>query len=353
MTEPRRLNFQAIARLAELADFTIAFVIRAVCKLGVADALADGPQSIEEVAHQVGAHAPSLLRAMRALVSRGVFAEPEANRFALNPIGELLRSNHPLSMRQAFRLAPDVEALAEMVYTLRTGEPAFDYVFGEDYFTYLSKRSDLLGEFKASQRALTRLEQVALLRTYDWNGLRRVVDIGGNDGTFLGHLLAANRRMLGVLFDLPDTVATAPAVLAEFGVKDRCSIIAGNFFEVALPQAADAYVIKRVLVGLDDLQARTLFAAVRRAMHTGSRLVIAEPMMSEGDISAAMDLLMLVLGPGHVRSPAEFERLLAAEGLQLTRGVTTPMFPFIEARPASSSGTNRHPFIEEQGALSG
>jgi hypothetical protein len=352
MTELRRLNFQAIARLAELADFTIAFAIRAVCKLHVADALADGPRSIEELAARVGAHPPSLLRVMRALVWRGVFAEPEPSRFALNPIAELLRDDHPMSMRQAFRLAPDVEALAEMVYTVRTGEPAFDHVFGEDYFTYLSKRSDLLGEFKASQRSLTRLEQVVLLRTYDWQGLRRVVDIGGNDGAFLGRLLAANPQMHGVLFDLPDTVATATAVLSEFGVEDRCSIVAGNFFDIPLPEAADAYVIKRVLVGLNDAQARTLFAAVRRAMHSESRLIIAEPMMSKGDISAAMDLLMLVLGPGHVRSPAEFEWLLATEGLQLTQGVTTPMFPFIEARPTSSSATNRQSINEMQGALS-
>ena len=197
MSGPRRLNFQAMGRLAELADLTAAFAIRAVCKLGVSDALAEGPRSIEEIATKVEAHAPSLLRAMRALVSRGLFIEPEPNRFALNPMAELLRSDHPLSMRQAFRLAPDVEALAEMIHTLRTGVAAFDHVFGEEYFAYLSYRSDLLSEFNASQSALTRLEQVVLLRTYDWSGVQRVVDIGGNDGTFLCHLLAANPRMHG------------------------------------------------------------------------------------------------------------------------------------------------------------
>jgi O-methyltransferase domain len=350
MSGPRRLNFEAMGRLAGLADFTAAFAIRAVCKLGVSDALADGPRSIEEIATEVEAHAPSLLRAMRALVLRGLFIEPEPSRFALNPMAELMRSDHPLSMRHAFRLAPDVDALTEMIHTLRTGEAAFDHVFGEDYFAYLSNRPDLLDEFKASQSALTRLEQVVLLRTYDWSGVQQVVDIGGNDGTFLCHLLAANPRMHGTLFDLPETVATAPSVLAGFGVQDRCSIVAGNFFEAALPRGADVYIIKRVLVGLDDAQARTLFAAVRGAMAADGRLIIAEPMMSEGDVSSAMDLLMLVLGPGRVRTAREFEHLLAAESLRLTRGVATPMFPFIEARPTKVGQASRE---DMQGALSG
>jgi O-methyltransferase domain len=336
MTERRpRISFQAIAQLAELADYTIPFTIRAICKLGIADCLTSGPRSIEDLSESLGAHAPSLLRAMRALVSRGVFVEPQPGRFELNPIAELLQTDHPLSMRYAFRLAPDLDALADIAYTLRTGEPSFEHLFDEDYFAYLSTRPELLAEFHASQRALTRLEQVLLLRSYDWSTLRIVVDIGGGDGTFLGLMLAANPRVRGILFDLPNTVMAAPQVLANYGVANRCEIIGGSFFDAPVPTGADAYLIKRVLVGLDDEQVITLFAAVRAAMHPNSRLLICEPMMSEGDISAAMDLLMLVLGPGHVRTPAEFERLFTAADLQLTRGITTPMFPFIEARPIS------------------
>jgi hypothetical protein len=337
MTERRpRIHFQAIARLAELADYTLPFAIRAVCKLGVADYLSSGPRSIEELSKSVGAHIPSLMRAMRALASRGVFAEPRPGYFELNPIGALLQTDHPLSMRGAFRMAPDLEALTNLMYTLRTGKSSFEDLFGEDYFTYLSRRPELLNEFHASQSALTRIEQVVLLRSYDWRRIQLIVDIGGGNGTFLGLLLAANPDLRGVLFDLPNTVEGAMEVLADFGVADRCEVVGGNFLDSSIPAGADAYVIKRVLVGLADEQAISVLAAVRRAMLPNGRLLICEPMMSEGDISAATDLLMLVLGPGRVRTPAEFEGLLAAADMKLTLGVTTPMFPFIEARPISS-----------------
>jgi len=194
---------------------------------------------------------------MRALVSRGVFAEPQPGRFELSPMAELLRTEHPLSMRHAFRLAPDLDALADITYSICTGQPAFEHLFGQDYFLYLSTHSELLAEFQASQRALTRLEQIVLLRSYEWSTLRTVVDIGGGDGTFLGHLLAANPSIRGVLFDLPKTVEVAGQVLADFGVSDRCEIVGANFFEAPIPIGADAYLIKRVLVGLNDEQVTT------------------------------------------------------------------------------------------------
>lgn len=328
-----RISFQAIANLAQLADYTIPFAIRAICKLGVADHLAAGPRSIEELATECGAHAPSLLRAMRALVSRGIFAELQPGQFELTPMADLLRNDHPLSMRYAFRLAPDADALAAFEYTVRTGEPSFEHLFGQDYFSYLSARPELLAEFHASQRALTRIEEIVVFRSYNWAALQTVVDIGGGDGTFLAHLLAANSGLRGILFDLPNTVAEAPQILAGAKVADRCQIVGGSFFETPIPPGADAYLIKRVLVGLDDRQVTTVLRSIRTAMRPDSRLLIFEPMMSEGDVSTAMDLLMLVLGGGQVRTPAEFEMLLAAADLQLIRVVTTRMFPFIEAGP--------------------
>ena len=90
-----RLDFRAMGHLARAADYTIPFVLRAICRLGVADHLGVGARSIEDLAVACQAHTPSLLRAMRALVMHGVFAEPAPGFFALTPQGDLLRSDHP------------------------------------------------------------------------------------------------------------------------------------------------------------------------------------------------------------------------------------------------------------------
>ncbi len=47
-------------------------------KLELADHLADGPLSIEQLADRSGTHAPSLFRMLRALEGTGIFAQTEA-----------------------------------------------------------------------------------------------------------------------------------------------------------------------------------------------------------------------------------------------------------------------------------
>lgn len=73
--------------------------ISVVARLGVADVLASGPQQVQEIAGLVGAHGPALYRVLRALGDVGVVAELDNRQFALTPLGELLRSDVPGSLR--------------------------------------------------------------------------------------------------------------------------------------------------------------------------------------------------------------------------------------------------------------
>ncbi len=327
-----RAGFQAMLKLNELADFTIPFAIRAICHLGVADHLADGPKRVDDLAEKTSAHRHSLLRAMRALGTAGVFAEPEPEVFELTPISDLLRSDHPLSMRWAFRLRPDVDAWAELEQSIRTGKVAFDQTFGMSYWDYLAANPDVRAEFRESQRALTRLELLVLLRVYGWRHLANVVDLGGNDGTFLAGLLARYPGLRGTLIDLPAAAADAPGVLAGAGVADRCQVIGGNLFTTEIPADADAYTIKRVLIGFSDDEVVTLLRRLRNVMREDSRLIILEPRSTHDDLSIAMDLHMLVLGEGRVRTPEQFGKLLAAAGLTVNSVVDARLLTLIEAR---------------------
>ena len=64
-------------------------------KLGIADLLADGPLSIDDLADRTATHPPSLFRVLRALASLGVFAEEPGERFRLTPVAETLQSTSP------------------------------------------------------------------------------------------------------------------------------------------------------------------------------------------------------------------------------------------------------------------
>jgi hypothetical protein len=331
-----RIDFGAFARLTELADYFVPFAIRAVCELGIPDRLADGPRTVEDLAAATDAHAPSLHRVLRVLAGKGVFVEGEGGTFALGALGELLGSDHPLSLRDAYLPMPaDAVAWAHLVHSLRTGEPAFEHVHGQGLWEYLADRPEESARFDRGMQAMTRVELRALMAAYDWGALGKIADVGGGNGAFLAGLLERQPALRGVLFDLPHVVAGAPAVLAEAGVADRCEIVAGSFFDRATP-GAGAYVLKRIVYAWDDERARALLRAVRDAMAADSRILVVEPVagVAQSAFADVLDVVMLAVDGGRVRTPDELGRLFGEAGLELTAVVPTMLFPIVEGRPA-------------------
>jgi hypothetical protein len=319
--------------LSELADYIVPFTVRAVCSLGIADLLVGGPRPVAELAWATGTEPDALSRALRALASKGIFTEAAPQVFGLTELAQPLRSDHPLSLRHAYPLlAADVEAWARFDHCVRTGEASFDLVHGMDYWTWMASHPTESAAFDASQQAATRLELRTVLPVYDWARLDTLVDVGGGNGAFLAGVLARFRDLKGILFDLPHVVAGAPAVLAEAGVADRCTVVAGSFFDV-VPPGAGAYLLKRVLYGWDDERAVQLLQQVRVALPPHGRLLVLEPVVRPGndeDVGKLYDLLLLAMAGSGARSQSEIEALLARAGLRLTTVVPTLMFTLLE-----------------------
>ncbi|MGH9569077.1 MAG: methyltransferase family protein, partial [Candidatus Angelobacter sp.] len=69
-----------------------------VAKLGIADLLAGGPQSVGDLAAATQTHEDRLYRVLRALAAVGVFSEATPRHFALTPAAQALRSDVPDSI---------------------------------------------------------------------------------------------------------------------------------------------------------------------------------------------------------------------------------------------------------------
>ena len=160
-----RIDIESIFQLTALADYIVPFTIRVVADLGIADRLADGPRTAEELAEATGSHAPSLHRALRTLASRGVFTEVEPGRFGLTPMAAPLRSDHPLSLRGAYPLLPAaIEGWAHFDHSIRTGESAFEKAHGQSFWDFFAEHADQGVRFDGTQEAQTRLELLVVLR---------------------------------------------------------------------------------------------------------------------------------------------------------------------------------------------
>jgi orsellinic acid C2-O-methyltransferase len=302
-------------------------------KLSIADLLKDGPRPAGELAAATHTHAPSLTRVLRLLASVGVFTEQEDGNFALTPLGEYLRTGVPGSMRASVMLFTGVriqDSWKELEYCVQTGEPAFRRTSpGADAFSQIEQDPEQAALFDEAMAAFTAQTAIAVAAAYDFSPFRTVMDVGGGNGALLIGILQANPALRGIVFDRPRAIDGARKKIAAAELASRCDAVGGDFF-TAVPNGADAYLLKHVIHDWDDAKAVTILRNCHRAMGPHGRLLIVEGVYppridqtldSRG--AAANDVNMLVCTGGRQRSEAEFRSLYDAAGYRLTRIIPT------------------------------
>lgn len=302
-----------------------------VAKLGVADLLAAGPRNVSELAAETATHERSLYRVMRSLASVGVFAETAPKVFSNTPYSEPLRSDVHGSMRSGAIFMGEEwhwRVWGNMEHSVRTGEPAWGHAHGSEVFEYFAANPRQAEIFNGAMTDMSVGTAPPVVEAYDFGGFRKLVDIAGGHGYLLSQILKATPGLKGVLFDLPQVVEGAPALLEREGVSERVERVAGDFF--ASVPAADAYVMKHIIHDWDDERCVTILSNIRRAMEPGAKVLIVETVVPEDDrphYSKLLDLEMLTSPGGAERTAEEYAALLARAGLRLTR-ITPTRSPF-------------------------
>jgi hypothetical protein len=306
----------------------IAQAIAVAADLGIADFLAEGPRSSDELAQATGSHPVALYRLLRALASLGVFTEVEPRRFGLTPMAETLRADARASLRNwAMHACGDAQwrTWGQLGNSVRTGQPSFKHVHGMDNRQYRAQHPAAAAIFDAGMTSLATQVANAVVEAYDFSELGTIVDVGGGHGALLVAILSANPGLRAVLFDLPRVVEGAREPLLVAGILDRCEIVGGDMFDT-VPAGGDAYVLSRVIHGQDDDRSVVILANCRRVMGPQSKLLLVQEVIPPGDsfaYSKVSDLNMLVSPGGQERTEAEYRKLYAAAGFTLTRVIPT------------------------------
>jgi hypothetical protein len=322
-----------------ITGYWISRAIYVAAKLRIADHLKDGPRSAEELAAAARVAPGPLFRVLRALASVGVFAQQADGRFRLTPLAEPLREGGPDSLRAATVMLGEEQfsCWADLPATVRTGEVAFERLYGRPVFAYLGEHPEQSATFDAAMTAFGGRATQAVLDAYDLSDVRILADVGGGLGTNLARVLRHYPAMRGLLFDQPHVVARARPFLEAAGVADRCAVEGGDFFQTA-PVGADAYMLGNIIHDWDDARAGVILDNLRRAMPAPARLLLVEYALLEGDggsFARFLDVHIMGILGGRERTEEEFRQLLAAHGFRLTRVVRTAGdTAVIEGRPA-------------------
>ena len=300
-----------------------AYTIGAATKLGLAEALADGPLNLAALAARTGTDAPALYRLLRALETMGFFTETESGVFANTEASDSLRAEVPQSQRGlVLRYLTNVdgqlqtwEALDESV---RTGTAAFDKVHGCDFWEHGRRHPEATARFNEAMRATSAVATPVIAAAYDWGRFQVIADIAGGIGTQLVAILDRFPAVKGILFDQPHLGAKAIA-------HPRISVTGGDFF-TAVPEGADAYLLRWILHDWSDAEAVEILRVVRRAIRREAKLVLVEMVVPPGptcSFAKWADLLMLVSVTGRERTEGEFAALLNDSGFRLEQTIET------------------------------
>ncbi|UOZ11595.1 acetylserotonin O-methyltransferase [Amycolatopsis sp. WQ 127309] len=317
----------------------------AVAELGIAELLAPGPRTVRDIAGELGTHEQATRRLLEGLTTFGVFESTGDDAYGLTGLGTALCADTPgTAAPTALLLGLGVgQAWAELTSAVRTGKSAFAEVFGEPFFDHLTDGEEIRAIFHRSQAAAVTAELAGLAEHVTQGGYRRLVDVGGGDGTVLCAILARSESAGGIVFDAPAVAAQAASTIARAQLTGRCNAQGGDFFD-QVPAGGDLYLLSRVVHDWSDEDVTRILGTCRAAMGGDATLMIVDYVLGDGAerMGAIMDLYMMSLfgaDGGRERTLAEFTRLLEGAGFTLTGHRTLDSgMGVLEARPAIGTG---------------
>lgn len=302
--------------------------ISVVAKLGISDLLQSGPTGIEELADVTHTHGPSLYRLLRALSGVGIYKELDGKRFELDVLGNFLQTDVEGSLRGFAIMIGEAwhrGSWNQLMHTVKTGETAFQKVYGAKVFEYFTNNKEAGEIFNNAMSGLSK-DIGGVLAAYDFSAFERVIDIGGGHGSLIAELLKQNPRVQGGVFDLSVVIEGTRKLIKEAGLENRCQCLPGSFFDF-IPSGADAYIMKNIIHDWNDEEAVQILRNCQPAIGDHGKLLLIETVIKEKEkspIPLFMDLEMMVMATGKERTELEFKELFAKAGFTLTRIIPAP-----------------------------
>ncbi len=320
--------------LFAMTDLATPWCLHVAATLRIPEHIAAGRTGIAELAEAAGCDPNALHALLGHLVSKGVFTEPSPGQFACNQAAGQLAQMPFLDLDGiGGRMAHTWATLLDYV---RTGQPAYQRVFGRTFWEDLAAHPRIAAEFDALMGPAGHgAADFDIELSHGWDAVRTVVDVGGGTGAMLACLLLRHPKARGVLVDLPGTVARAGEVLASFGVKDRVTVAGQSFFD-PLPAGADLYLLKSVLNDWPDEPTVAILRRCAEAATQPTSTIAVLGGVSADDTPRSLGIDMLVAG-GKTNTLTEFTELAGQAGLEVVAARTQASGRFVvECRPSQS-----------------
>jgi demethylspheroidene O-methyltransferase len=347
-------RFIARRRAGQLFDLCAGFVytqvLLACVRLRLFEVLAEGPATVAALARRLDVPDEGMLRLLRAARALDLVEDRGHGRFGLGQLGAAMVGNSGIAAMVEHHTMLYAD-LADPLALLRgeAGETElmrfWRYARSDDPAAVPAGSIEAYSQLMAASQNLVSAE---ILASYDFRKHRRLLDLGGGDGTFLRAVAAVAPKLELRLFDLPPVAERARSAFAAAGLADRAEAFGGSFLTDPLPAGADIVSLVRVIHDHDDAVASTILRRARAALPDGGTLLLAEPMAGTAGAEASGDayfgFYLMAMGSGRPRTQPELEAMLGHAGFVRPRllPTRTPLLTriIVSAAPASRASDN-------------
>ena len=250
----------------------------AAARLGVFEALAQGPLTADEVARRTGANPRGTGILLDALRAHG-YVRPHANGDG-QPRYENSESSARWLLRDAqpsfadtlefwdsllFELWPSLER------SLLDGRPP------TDWYAWLEKNPRTLRSFQAMLGRIARLAGPKIVEAAALpESARRLLDVGGSHALYSAAFCKAHPGLRATVLDFPGALGIGAENVRAEGLEDRVELQTGDFIRQPLGEGYDAVLLCRVIHGLDGEGNVALLRKAHDALVPGGRVLVVE-----------------------------------------------------------------------------
>ncbi|MEU4383100.1 methyltransferase [Micromonospora echinofusca] len=256
-------------------------VLETALGMGLLDALEPGPVSLGALAERFDVRPLRLYKFLDCLESLGFVARNEPGD---DIASATYRAAPGLRDAVAAVVGPDAIERDRDRYPWRRlhgrlGESLRGEVsMGDDDFAWPPKTDAQTADFERSMAVGLGPVIEAVHRNADrlWSDRRRLLDVGGGDGTLAAHVLDDAPGLRVDVYNLPAVAPLVAATRAERGHVGRLGFVGGDFLAEPLPPGYDAMAFVRVLHDWPNEVTRRLVEKAYAALEPGGMLLICE-----------------------------------------------------------------------------
>lgn len=263
---PTGVSPEPIMRLA--SGFMAAKHLFAASELGIFEALADAPATLDALAARTGLTRRAARISADAMVALGML-ERDGDQYRNAPTAaQFLAGSSPADLRPLLRFwdqisYPTWQTLAQ---ALASGPPREIFELDDDKQEIVS----------AGIEAVLAGPSHALGEVVDFSAHHRLLDIGGGTGSWTIATARRHPGLHGTVLDLPVVAEIARTRVSEAGLADRITVIAGDAMIDELPPGHDAFLIANLVHYWSPDDNVNVLRRVRRAAERGARLLLAD-----------------------------------------------------------------------------